>query len=73
MYIQAIRAWDVKDIDFAILGEWDWGYVKAFQFNAVNNTRFSVSLSIKEITKKNAVPLKQGKMKQTLAIKLLED
>jgi hypothetical protein len=32
MYIQAIWTWDVKDIDFAILGEWDGGDVKAFQF-----------------------------------------
>jgi hypothetical protein len=52
MYIQAIRACDVKDIDFVI---------------------FFASLSTEEIAKKNAVPLKQGKMKQTLAIKLLKE
>jgi hypothetical protein len=71
MYIQATRAWDEKDIDFAIFGEWDGGNVKAFQFklslfhNAVNDTRFSASLSTEEFANKNAVPLKTSKMKQT--------
>jgi hypothetical protein len=38
-----------------------------------SNARLSAYLSTEEIAKKNAVPLKQGKRKQTLAIKLLKD